>query len=320
MCDKITNKNNEKIELIKKKIIRNKDNPKLIIEQITFPNKTINLIQDGYLIAGTKQRVAVLFMKKILQKNKQIKILLYSGSSNGFGAIATAYAAFKLDLKSLIFISGPQVSDQKNTRQINTLLALNAQVYLCPTYGQARDLKYSISDIHFERTNCIQRIKENNYDILYCMTDYVNPYDIPENINTHYNVPMGLNDENNIMIELLSRQITLAARKTILKNSENTRIWLVAGSGGIAMSIHKAFPAAKLFILLTGAGSHKRKVIEWAKKTKNISIIKDLQLENNVSYYSSVKNYDDLIAPYVIKYGRNNDFIWNVSSDDYLFI
>ena len=289
MCDKITNKNNEKIELIKKKIIRNKDNPKLIIEQITFPNKTINLIQDGYLIAGTKQRVAVLFMKKILQKNKQIKILLYSGSSNGFGAIATAYAAFKLDLKSLIFISGPQVSDQKNTRQINTLLALNAQVYLCPTYGQARDLKYSISDI-------------------------------PENINTHYNVPMGLNDENNIMIELLSRQITLAARKTILKNSENTRIWLVAGSGGIAMSIHKAFPAAKLFILLTGAGSHKRKVIEWAKKTKNISIIKDLQLENNVSYYSSVKNYDDLIAPYVIKYGRNNDFIWNVSSDDYLFI
>jgi hypothetical protein len=131
---------------------------------------------------------------------------------------------------------------------------------------------------------------------------------------------MVLNDENNIMTELLSRQITLAARKTILKNSENTRIWLVAGSGGIAMSIHKAFPAAKLFILLTGAGSHKRKVIEWAKKTKNISLIKDLHLENTVSYYSSVKNYDDLIAPYVIKYGRNNDFIWNVSSDDYLFL
>ena len=51
------------------------------------------------------------------------------------------------------------------------------------------------------------------------------------------------------MTDLLSRQITLAARKTILKNSENTRIWLVSGSGGIAMSIHKAFPAAKLFLL-----------------------------------------------------------------------
>jgi hypothetical protein len=291
MCEKITNGNNEKIELIKKKIIRNNDNPKLIIEQVTFPNKKIiNLVQDGYLIAGTKQRVAVLFMKKILQKNKQIESLLYSGSSNGFGAIATAYAAYKLGLKSQVFINGHiSNNNTNNTRQINTLLALNAQVYLCRTYGEARDLKYSISDA-------------------------------PKNIDTHYNVPMGLNDENNIMTELLSRQITLAARKTILKNSENTRIWLVAGSGGIAMSIHKAFPAAKLFILLTGAGSHKRKVIEWAKKTKNISLIKDLHLENTVSYYSSVKNYDDLIAPYVIKYGRNNDFIWNVSSDDYLFL
>ena len=288
MCEKITNGNNEKIELIKKKIIRNNDNPKLIIEQITFPNKKIiNLVQDGYLIAGTKQRVAVLFMKKILQKNKQIETLLYSGSSNGFGAIATAYAAFKLGLKSQVFING-NVNDT-NTRQINTLLALNAEVNLCPTYAEARDLKYSVSDN-------------------------------PKNVNTHYNVPMGLNDENNIMTELLSRQITLAARKTILKNSENTRIWLVGGSGGIAMSIHRAFPAAKLFILLTGAGSHKRKVIEWAKKTKNISLIKDLHLENTVTYYSSVKNYDDLIAPYVIKYGRNNDFIWNVSSDDYLFL
>jgi hypothetical protein len=300
MCEKITNinANSEKIELIKKKIIRNKDNPKLIIEQIIFPNKkTINLVQDGYLIAGTKQRVAVLFMKKILQKNKQIKTLLYSGTSNGFGAIATAYAAYKLGLKSQVFINGHisnnnghiSNNNTNNTRQINTLLALNAEVNLCPTYAEARDLKYSISD-------------DKN------------------NVNTHYNVPMGLNDENNIMTELLSRQITLAARKTILKNSEYTRIWLVGGSGGIAMSIHKAFPAAKLFILLTGAGSHKRKVIEWAKKTKNISLIKDLNLENTVTYYSSVKNYDDLIVPYVIKYGRNNDFIWNVSSDDYLFL
>ena len=300
MCEKITNinTNNEKIELIKKKIIRNNDNPKLILEQITFPNKKIiNLVQDGYLIAGTKQRVAVLFMKKILHKNKQIETLLYSGSSNGFGAIATAYAAFKLGLKSKVFINGHDTKtnntnsniNQIDTRQINTLLALNAEVNLCPTYPEARDLKYSVSDN-------------------------------PKNVNTHYNVPMGLNDENNIMTELLSRQITLAARKTILKNSEYTRIWLVGGSGGIAMSIHRAFPAAKLFILLTGAGSHKRKVIEWAKKTKNISLIKDLHLENTVTYYSSVKNYDDLIVPYVIKYGRNNDFIWNVSSDDYLFL
>ena len=41
-------------------------------------------------------------------------------------------------------------------------------------------------NINFESTNCTQRIKENNYDILYCMSDYVNPYDIPENIKIIY--------------------------------------------------------------------------------------------------------------------------------------
>ena len=41
-------------------------------------------------------------------------------------------------------------------------------------------------NIEFEYTNSLERIKENNYDILYCMSSYVNPYDIPENIKIIY--------------------------------------------------------------------------------------------------------------------------------------
>ena len=41
-------------------------------------------------------------------------------------------------------------------------------------------------NIDFEYTNCTERIKENNYDILYCMSNYINPYDIPENIKIIY--------------------------------------------------------------------------------------------------------------------------------------
>ena len=32
-------------------------------------------------------------------------------------------------------------------------------------------------------------------------------------------------------------------------------------------------------------------------------------------YYESVDNYDSLIWPYVKKYGKDGDFIWNVASD-----
>lgn len=41
-------------------------------------------------------------------------------------------------------------------------------------------------NIEFEYTNSLERIKENNYDILYCMCHYVNPSDIPENIKIIY--------------------------------------------------------------------------------------------------------------------------------------
>jgi hypothetical protein len=41
-------------------------------------------------------------------------------------------------------------------------------------------------NIDFEYTNRIERIKENNYQILYCICDFIDPYIIPENIKIVY--------------------------------------------------------------------------------------------------------------------------------------
>jgi hypothetical protein len=295
MCT-VINKNNNIINLIKKKLKDNIDNPKIIIENINYKNLKINIIQDGCLIAGTKQRVAKTFIKKIL-KNNNVNTLLYAGTSNGFGAIATAYAAYKLGLKSEVFLGGN--IKNTNTRQINTLLALNSKVNLCNTYREARNLEFKISDDPNKKWNTLP--------------DY-------------YIVPMGLNDKDGIMINLLSKQIKKASKNTILEelnNKNKLRIWLVAGSGGISMALKKAFPNSILFLLLTGSGSYKQNVIEWSKKEKNIVILNNNHNLSNIDstkYYSSVKNYDDLIFPYVIKYGKNEDFIWNVASDDYLYL
>ena len=41
-------------------------------------------------------------------------------------------------------------------------------------------------NIDFEYTNTIERIKEPNYDILYCMSNFIDPYEIPQNIKIIY--------------------------------------------------------------------------------------------------------------------------------------
>lgn len=331
MCILITNKNidsNRKniIDNIKKKIKSSKENPKLKIDEIKIIDKnkirTINIIQDGYLIAGTKQRVAKLFIKHILNKDRKIdtkdrkidtkdkkietlnkdrKIdtLLYAGAMNGFGAVATAYVAHKLGMKSKVFLGGDFT--MSNSRQINTLLALDSEVTICPTYRIARNLEWKTSN---------------------------DPHKKWTSLPNYYVVPMGFNDSEGKMIELLSKQIKKASKDTLLDNSKNDkeiRIWCVAGSGGIVGAIRKAFPYAQIFIYLVYSGGiYSKKVITWAEK-ENITILNhsekyknvgNYNVKNRKKYYSSVENYDDLIWPYIKKYAHDGDFIWNVASDD----
>ncbi len=299
----------EIIQKIKNKLENNIDNPKLKIETIninnqnTNTNRNINIVQDGYLIAGTKQRVAQIFIKSILKNNKNNKIdtLLYAGSINGFGPVATAYCAFKLGLKCHVFLGGG-INNWKtntNTRQINTLIALNSKITICPTYRNARKMEFKLSNNPSKKWNTLP-----NYFI----------------------VPMGLNDDNNIMVNLLAKQIKKASIGTIMKNNNKKyRIWCVAGSGGIVHALSLAFPKSEFHIYLTGGGGYRKKVIDWSKKHNNITILNDLpELKYNYNdrkkYYSSVREYDDLIWPYVKKYAQDGDIIWNVSSDDYLFL
>ena len=69
------------------------------------------------MVSGTKQRVAVKMIEEIKSKNKDINVLVYAGAYNGFGAIATAYAAYKLGLKSKVFLS--EMKNGSKERSLN---------------------------------------------------------------------------------------------------------------------------------------------------------------------------------------------------------
>ena len=296
-----------KIKEIKDKLKTMEENPQLHIIELKLPNNNkINLIQDGVLIAGTKQRVSSEFIKTILDKNKNIKKITYTGTYNGFGAIAAAYGAYKLGLESEVFLSeigtgfNEKLSFDKiiNSKQINTLLSLNAKIYLCPDYRTAKNLEYDKSTLITTKKD--EWASKRNY----------------------YNVPLGINDYDKVMVNLLSNKIIESSKNSILQNNKNIRIWLVSGTAGIAQSIFLAFPNCFLFIYLSGGGKHIKKVMEWIKNNKNITIINNNEkydvsnIENDYkNYYESVENYDSLIWPYVKKYAEDGDFIWNIASD-----
>ncbi len=314
-CNRKQLTNIEHIEKILSKPINN--NPPIKIDDIHISNsRTIHVVQEGYLLAGTKQRVASLFVKKILNETKnnsksqpnksKIKTLCYAGSSNGFGAVATSYAAHSLGLGAKIFLGNP--SGTTDSRQINTILALGAELHLCPSYRNARNQEFKMTN-NPEGTSKWETLPE------------------------YYIVPMGLNDEKGIMIDLLSKQIKKASKGTILdlKNNSSNRIWLVAGSGGILQALYKAFPKNQYYVYLTGAGSYKKEVLKFIKSQKkegkeaNIFIVNDWKINsspNNLNRskmkYPSIIDYDYLVYPYVNKYGRDGDFIWNVAADDFL--
>ena len=100
-------------------------------------------------------------------------------------------------------------------------------------------------------------------------------------------------------------------------------------------SIYKVYPNSTYFVYFTGGGSYKTKALEWAKNHK-INILNDFKLGLGLGlelrlgsekgfahltnlrredYYASIKDYDDLIWRYLLEYGSDGDFIWNVSSE-----
>jgi hypothetical protein len=319
MCSIITEKdvNPELLNMFKKILKKSTINPKFMINEINVNNKKINIVQENYLIAGTKGRVAQLLLKHILKKNPDIKTLTYCGSFNGFGALATAYCAHKEGLNCEVFLSKMATNSKAreinkvglyNSRQIITLVGLNAKIHLCPDFRTARKLQYSITT---------QEVKNKPHTW--------------ELIDGYYNIDMGLLDKEGVMPELLSKQLKKASKNTILEdlskkgdknNTNKPTFWLVAGTSGIAQSLVKAFPNSNIKILLVGGGKYLETSMKWLKSQKNVVILsnelnKEELRTNRAKYYKSTSGYDDRIWPYVKEYAKNGDFVWNVGADEF---
>ena len=82
-------------------------------------------------------------------------------------------------------------------------------------------------NIEFEYTNCINRIKNNDYDILYSMASYINPYEskssrgppppIPQNPRPEMKGP---SDINNILSGLKTKNVNIGSSSSATNTNQ----------------------------------------------------------------------------------------------------
>ena len=260
-------------------------NPKIEPTELHFHKKTCLLVQEGALLFGTKQRAIVPFIKEIIKQNNKITTILYVCGYNGSGAAAIAYAAYICKLKCKIIIAyktEEKLSIYHDSKGKASLNALSAEISYTKTYGEARI-----------KADAIMK-KSKKGTIFY--------------------PAMGFNTE--LWRNILSKQLRHAA--SFIKNDPDKTIWVTAGSGSIAMSLHLAFPAVTLCLYLSGGDKYQKIIREWAADKPNVILIpQPLHLEDNPQVpYPTVKDYDDYIYPYFSQYAADGDIIWNIASDD----
>jgi hypothetical protein len=186
-----------------------KDNPSLVMMAVTVPKAhggvVVHVVQDGHLLAGTKQRVAVDAVRNLLQPDT--KTVFDAGLYNGFGAVASAFAAKRLGLRCVVFVAklrpGQALNDVEQSRQVSTMKELGASVHIFPTYLKARRAEFEMADAD---PSCLV-------------------------------MPLGLKDDAGFMVSLLSERLKSAA-SGIPAVEAARRIWVVSGSGGVAAALH----------------------------------------------------------------------------------
>lgn len=234
-----------------------------------------HVIRDDCLFAGTKQRVATEFLRRTLPGS--VTTLLYTSSFNGYGPVATAYAAKELGLKCLLVLSlkafgqarNSTVEEANKSTSVKKCRELGAKVTFASTWG---DMNATAKQLESESV---------------------------------FWLPLGFKD--NLFENLLSETFSP------LQQLNPKRIWVVGGTGTLARALAKAFPSSTVFVVPTDkAGKSFPKLVDYVSSLKNVSVVTQ-SVPVLETPYPTVKGYDSKAWDAAVALGRSGDFVWNVA-------
>lgn len=266
--------------------IQNMDfNPQLVINSYKVNDDvTINVIDDGKLLGGTKQRALIRF----IDYYKDYDEFVYAGPSIGFAQVALTSACVKMNKKVTLFIQ-------------NTLDYVPNLTFWCQKLGANVYIYYDqLSFIEGEAKKYVENKSSKPFLIPFGLESpiYTNfLYDeLSKVINPELNPKrLWLVIGSGTLLRVLARIwkntefFPVQVGKQIWEDQYEPEVWERMG-GRERITLLKA--PQKFFESVYG---------------------------RNLPPYASVPDYDAKVWQQVIKYAKNGDYIWNVASDSNIF-
>lgn len=260
-------------------------NPPLIIDSYKLDdNIKVNVINDGKTLGGTKQRALI----KFIDYYKDYDEFVYAGPSIGFAQVALTIACVKMNKKITLFIQ-------------NKLGYIPNLTFWCQTLGAS-------VFIYYDELSVIEETAKQ-----YVENKEAKPFLIP----------FGL--ESPIYTNFLYEELL----KVINPELNPKRLWLVVGSGTLLRVLARIWTKTEFYPVQVGKqiweDQYEPEVWIRMGGRERITQLKAPQkffesvYGRNLPPYDSVDNYDSKVWQQVIKYAKNDDYIWNVASESNIF-
>ena len=259
-------------------------NPELILENIISPDKTFILIQDGHLPGGTKQRGYVPYVK-----NSDFEEFIYAGPSTGYAQVALAIAAKCADKKATIFVEySPKNTNLSKKAEFYGATIYRVYIKKFNKFGKSKYIPAPLKDIQNEANKYfLNRIEKKIKATL---------------------IPFG--GDNLEIRKILQTEIG----KAFPLNFNPKRLWLVAGSGILLQILSNLLPNTFFEVVQVGKKIWPDQ-LPYNRYHLHISPERFFNPSLIKPPYNSVITYDAKLWQFVIKYGQDGDYIWNVAQD-----
>lgn len=251
----------------------------VVVEEHSAGGKRLLVAREDLLTAGSKQRGALAFVETL---GPGVRTLLYTAPYNGYGPVATAWAAAQKGLGAHLVLLRRRMGESAPDPAAEGAPA----VRLARRLGATVELRDTWAEV-------VARGRELERAPGYAW------------------LPLGLNSPAFVA----SLAASLARNRPA--GVDPPTVWVVAGTGALAAAIAAAFPRSKVVAVPAATSAKKVAGIRATLAgARNARLLRRPVPACGAPPYPTVQGYDSLAWCAAAAYGRAGDLVWNTAGSD----